>query len=288
MRSCFTNHYKKHGFAPPERHFVLGSGLSLCIDSALRSPEVSKFWSEAPGLSFKEISGLKTPTAPTHTGLYRYFVHKPTQKTVCFQAGRLHGYEGRSAGETAQTVMGPFLAGAKNFILTNIAGGLKEDIPVGSVVAFSDHVNFLGQNPLTGENPADASGKPLGPRFPDMGGAYDQDMTQAITQFLEKNRLSVFKGVYIGFPGPNLETPAETALFAKWGMAAVGMSTIFEVLALKHAGAKVCAFSLIANKASHLQKGRPLTAKGMMHIVSSKAPAMLKSFFQFAHAKALR
>ena len=232
---------------------------------------------------FKNVSQLKIPTAPTHKGVYRYFIHKSTGRGICFQAGRLHGYEGHSARIVAQTVLWPCLAGTKIFILTNISGSLKKDISPGEVIALSDHVNFTGQNPLTGENPKDSSGREIGPRFPDMESTYNQKTADEISKRLKQKGLVVHKGVYIGVSGPSLETPAEIALFAKWGLAAVGMSTVFEAIALKHAGASVSAFSLISNFACGIKKNISISEKDMMKTVNQQAPKILKSFFEFSH-----
>lgn len=281
MEPVFQQHYKKHALSVPEFHFVMGSGFSPAVDN-LKSKRFSERWEEGPPLSFKDVPGLKIPTAPTHKGLYRYFIHKPTNKGVCFQAGRLHGYEGHTAQEVAQTVLLPRLAGTRKFILTNISGSLRKGIPPGSVMALLDHVNFTSQNPLIGENPKNNLGKIIGPRFPDMKKTYNQKLTNGISKQLKKH-LSIYRGVYIGVLGPSLETPSEVALFAKWGLTAVGMSTIFEAIALKHAGATVSAFSLISNFACGLKKDTPIQEESMRKTVNTKAPKILKSFFDFSH-----
>ena len=216
MESVFLKYYKKNQIPVPEFHFVLGSGFGPCLDKISFKKDYS-VWRPAPALFFKDVKGLKEPTAPTHTGAYRYFVHKSTGKSVCFQLGRLHGYEGWTAREVAATVLGPRLTGTGNFILTNISGSLKHNIPPGEVIALRDHVNLTGQNPLTGKNPTNKNGKPIGPRFPDMQYLYNRKMTDRIIKSLRKRNLRVHKGVYIGVSGPSLETPAEVDLFAKWG-----------------------------------------------------------------------
>ena len=283
MESVFLKHYKKNNLPVPEFHFVLGSGFSSSLDKLLSEKDF-KEWSEGAPLFFKDVPGLKVPTAPTHLGVYRYFTHKPTGKCLCFQSGRLHGYEGHSAREVAQTVLWPRLAGTKKFILTNISGSLRENIPPGEIVALSDHINFTGQNPLTGENPKDSQGKNIGPRFPDMESTYNPQLTDEVIQQLKTQQgLAVHKGIYIGVSGPSLETPAEVALFAKWGLTVVGMSTVFEAIALKHAGAKVSAFSLVSNFACGLQKNISISEEDMAKTVNRQAPKVLKGFFEFSH-----
>ena len=265
------------GFSPPEFHFVLGSGFSPAVDKA----KMDEVWEEQLILPFKEVPGLNLPTVESHSGLYRYFVHKPTGRMICFQCGRLHGYEGHSPKEVVQTVILPLLAGTKQFVLTNSAGGLKENLTVGSVVALTDHVNFTGQNPLTGSNPSDEKGKPLGPRFPDMSGIYEETMRHSIVRELLAGGLKVEEGVYIGVSGPNFETATEVQLFARWGLSAVGMSTVWEALALRHAGAKLSAFSLISNPACGIEVGEKLDHENILEAVSVYSEKIIRSFFSY-------
>ena len=282
MESVFTKHYKKHSIPLPEFHFVLGSGFSASLDKLSFKKNLNS-WVEKKPLLFKDVSGLKTPTAPTHVGVYRYFIHKPTKKSICFQAGRLHAYEGHSAREVAQAVLWPCLAGTKKFILTNISGSLDEDISPGEIVALTDHINWTGKNPLIGENPKNKSGREIGPRFPDMESLYNSLLTTEVANQLKKKQdLIVHKGVYIGVLGPSLETPAEVALFAKWGASVVGMSTIFEAISLKHAGAVVSAFSLVSNFACGIKQGVSISEQDMKKTVDQMAPQILEGFFKFS------
>ena len=271
------NKYRESSFPVPEIHFVLGSGFGPAMDRVRKS---LSGWEEKPSLPFKDIPGLKTPTVEGHFGLYRYFVHGATGKAICFQCGRLHGYEGFSPREAVQTVRLPFLAGTRRFVLTNSAGGLKKSLTVGSVVALTDHINFTGQNPLAGPNPADEKGQVLGSRFPDMSEVYETFMRREIVRELLAEGLKVEEGVYIGVLGPNFETPAEIQLFAGWGLSAVGMSTVWEALALSHAGAKVSAFSLISNPACGIGDG-PLDHETIVRTVSGDSEKIIQAFFRY-------
>lgn len=275
--SFLKDKYRKMGFSPPEIHFVLGSGFSPAVDKA----KISTIWEEKLTLPFKDVPGLKIPTVESHTGLYRYFVHKPTKRVICFQYGRLHGYEGYSPREVVQTVTLPLLAGTRQFVLTNSAGGLKENLTVGSVVALTDHINFTGQNPLAGPNPSDEKGQSLGPRFPDMSGIYEETIRRQIVRELLAEGLRVEEGVYIGVLGPNFETAVEVQLFARWGCSAVGMSTVWEALALRHAGAKISAFSLISNPACGINEGEKLDHENILETVSFYSEKIIRSFFSY-------
>ena len=50
-------------------------------------------------------------------------------------------------------------------------------------------------------------------------------------------------GVYVAVTGPSYETPAEVRFYRMIGGDAVGMSTVTEVIAARHAGMEVMAAS---------------------------------------------
>ncbi len=215
---------------PPSFHVVLGSGFGEALFE-------NASWRERSELFFQEVPGLAATTTPDHKGNYRIFEHVKTGVSAVFQSGRLHGYEGHSAQKAVLPVMIPRLAGIQNFLLTNAAGGIINGCQPGHVMVIRDHINFTGQNPLIGENPAH------GPRFPYMSEIYDAQWRNQLVQVLSPS-LPVHTGVYLGLIGPSFETPAEIELFAKWGVGAVGMSTVWEAIALKHSGARIAALSL--------------------------------------------
>ncbi len=272
--------YKKHKIQSPERHFVLGSGISQALDSL--GKKLSHIWEERFSISFSDVPGLTMPTANTHQGLYRYFVHRETEKSICFQCGRLHGYEDISPQKVVRNVMEPLLAGTKKFTLTNIGGGLRSDLSIGTIIALKDHVNFTGKSPLTGPNPTDHNGEPLGDRFPHMEKIYSENTRNKIINELQMAGVHVQEGTYICVPGPNLETPAEIKLFAQWGLDVVGMSTVWEAIALKHAGAEVTGFSMISNPGSGL-KGSEIKDEDMLKHVKIHSEKMLQGFLCFCN-----
>ena len=272
--------YKKHDIQTPERHFVLGSGISAALDAL--GTKLSRVWEERFSIPFASVPGLRAPTVHSHHGLYRYFVHRETGKSICFQCGRIHGYEDLSPQDTVRPVMEPFLAGTKKFVLTNISGSLRSDLIPGTIIALKDHVNHTGKSPLTGPNPTDHAGKELGLRFPHMEEVYNKETRNNIVNELKATGLTVEEGTYICVPGPNLETPAEVNLFAKWGLDVVGMSTVWEAIALKHAGAEIAGFSMISNPGSGL-KGSEITDEEMLKSVKTNGEKMLQGFLCFCN-----
>jgi purine-nucleoside phosphorylase len=229
------------GAKTPKVHVVLGSGFGEALGGL-----DSKTWKNLGEISFKDIEGLSPSTVPDHKGAYQIFRHS-SGHDVCFQLGRLHGYEGHTPREVVRTVMIPRLCGVENFILTNAAGGLDLKMKSGDVVVISDHVNMTGMNPLYGPNPKGPSGKELGPRFPDMGNCYNPEFRAGLKKSFENLGIKPFEGTYMGLLGPTFETHAEVRLFASWGIKAVGMSTVWETISLHHSGAKVAAVSMVAN-----------------------------------------
>lgn len=264
----------------PALHIVLGSGLSGAFDAL----KLNKQWSDRGTLPFAEVPGLVPSTAPGHRGLYRFFYHAPSQKTLLFQVGRLHGFEGLNPREVVKPLVSSFRAGTRNFLLTNAAGALKKTFRVGSVMLLKDQVNLTGQSPLTGANPIDEFGQPLGPRFPDMSAVFDRNYQKTLKTVLRKNKIAVNEGIYLGLNGPAYETPAEVALFAKMGFGAVGMSTVWESIALKHLGATVAGLSFISNLGCGLTK-HPLDHNEVEAVGRKIAPRLVQSLFDFAHTE---
>jgi purine-nucleoside phosphorylase len=241
----------------PLFHLVLGSGFGEALGSVTPA-DWPKDWIVRGEFSFRDVAGLVAATAPDHRGKFRLYEHLPTGDSAVFQLGRLHGYEGLSARQAVSAAMVARLAGVENFVLTNAAGGLSSAYRPGDVMLLRDHVNLTGQNPLVGPNPSHDDGRPLGPRFPDLSGLYDAAWRVSLAESLRPRGLRVWEGTYLGLLGPSFETPAEIALFAAWGLHAVGMSTVWEAIALKHAGARIAALSLISNAACGLGDGAPL------------------------------
>ena len=142
--------------------------------------------------------------------------------------------------------------GVRAVVLTNAAGGVRLSFRPGDLMLISDHINLFGTNPLIGINDDD-----LGPRFPDMSTVYDPALGRVLQTAAAKLRVPLKRGVYLGLTGPSYETPAEIRAFRKLGADAVGMSTIPEAIALRHAGVRVTGISTITNMAAGILK-KPL------------------------------
>jgi purine-nucleoside phosphorylase len=275
------SHLHSFNLPVPEIHFVLGSGLASALDSIHDTGE----WKFAGEIKFSELPGLSSASAPGHRGAYKYFRNSANDKSIVFQIGRLHGYEGLSARQVIQTVMISRLAGTCKFVLTNAAGGLDKSFKVGSVMLIKDHVNLTGDNPLVGPNPVDHDGKYMGSRFPDMSVVYDNKLREHLRTAMAGVKLEVNEGTYLGLLGPSFETPAEIALFSQWGLHAVGMSTVWEAIALRHSGAKVAGISLISNVGCGLTDSEPLCHEDIMIQSQRSSKMMIEGLFKFAEVE---
>lgn len=138
----------------------------------------------------------------------------------------------------------------KELFLTNAAGGINPEYRPGDFMVISDHINFMGVNPLR-ELPVQD-----GRCFVDLTDAYNAESRALLRVAGREEALSLHEGVYIGVSGPTYETPAEIRAFRKWGADAVGMSTIPEVLMARYYGMKVAALSCITNCAAGLGAGK--------------------------------
>jgi purine-nucleoside phosphorylase len=266
LREAFVRTYAEFRISPPDLHVVLGSGFSQALEGLLEARLLGK-------KKFQEIPGLAEATVPGHRGEYHYY--ELSGKIVCFQLGRLHGYEGIPASQAVRTVLGPFFSGCRNFCLTNAAGSLTPNFKVGSAMVIEDQVNMTGTSPLFGPNPVGPDGEPYGPRFVDLSEAYDRHLRETLARALKTQGLSVHQGVYLGLLGPVFETPAEVRLFGEWGCGAVGMSTVWETIALKHAGARVVGVSLISNLGTGLAPG-PIEHEKVLEEASRAAPKIVR------------
>ncbi len=239
----------------PRLGFVLGSGLGHFADTIENSVAIP--YSHIPYFHSPSISGHHGALVLGNIG----------RLPVAVLKGRLHAYEGHSVEQVVYPVRALASLGVETVFLTNAAGGiLKMKVP--GFMVITDQINLSGTNALSGPN-ADE----LGPRFPDMSEAYDRKLTKLLTQVLDKNKISHKKGVYAGLSGPTYETPAEVRYLKRIGAGAAGMSTVNEVIALRHMSVKCVGMSCITNAAAGLQKA-PLSHKE----VTGNARAVEKQF----------
>lgn len=191
-------------------------------------------------VDYKDIPHFPVSTVPTHHG--RVLSGNMAGKVVIAMQGRFHYYEGYSMPEITLPVRVMQLLGVETLILSNAAGGINPVFDTGDIMVIKDHINLTGNNPLIGPNVDE-----WGPRFPDMSQVYNRRLIALAEEAALENGDRLQKGVYVGLPGPSLETGAEIRFLKTIGADAVGLSTIPEVIAAVHGGMAILGFSVITN-----------------------------------------
>jgi purine-nucleoside phosphorylase len=251
---------KTFGVARPSFHVVLGSGFKDSLQGGVPSGFVVK-----GEIEFTEVPGLFPSTAPGHSGKYVVLEHAASKKSGMIQVGRLHGYEGLEPREVVRTVMFTRELGTDQYFITNAAGGIAPGQKPGDVMIITDQINLTGKNPCFGENPKKPNGEEWGPRFPDVANLFHREKNAQLIQSFKGEKLTVHQGVYLGVLGPVFETPAEIKFYGMIGAQSVGMSTVWETIALKHSGAQVNALSLISNLAAGIERAQDGSAVELDH-----------------------
>jgi purine-nucleoside phosphorylase len=230
----------------PQIGLVLGSGLGGFADSL----------TDAARIPYSDIPAFPRSTAIGHAG--QMVIGKCGAVEVAVMQGRVHLYEGYSAQQVAFPMRVFGRMGIRAVILTNAAGGINLNYQQGALVLLRDHINLQGANPLTGPND-----ERFGVRFPDMTQAYDETYRVAAREEAAKLGMTLHEGVYAALLGPSYETPAEIKYLRTIGADLVGMSTAFEVIALRHMGINVLAISCVTNMAAGILD-QPLSHQEVM------------------------
>lgn len=217
----------------PQVGIILGSGLGGLAEK-LQSPAV---------IPYSQVPGMKVSTAPGHAG--RFVAGTLGGKYVLCMQGRLHFYEGHAMADIVFPVRLMKLLGVETLIVTNACGAINQAFAPGDLCLITDHINFLGTNPMIGPN-QDA----FGPRFFDMSECYDPSLRALALRCGEELGIPLRQGVYLAYTGPSYETPAEIRAFRVLGADLVGMSTVPEVIAAHHCGLKTLAIGLVTNMAA--------------------------------------
>lgn len=217
----------------PSVGLVLGSGLGAFADTL----------SDAVRIPYREIAHMPVASVQGHAGNL-VIGHLGPIRVACLQ-GRAHLYEGHSPERVTFGVRLLARIGCTSVLLTNAAGGIDPSFKPGDLMLIRDHLNLTGQNPLIGPNE-----DTLGPRFPDMTHAYDPALRGAARLASTVTGVPLHEGVYAGLLGPTYETPAEIRMLATLGASAVGMSTVHEIIALRHMRIPAAAISCITNLAA--------------------------------------
>ena len=213
----------------PETAIILGTGLG----------ELAKEIDKEQVIQYTEIPHFPVSTVEGHAGCLIF--GKLGGKDILAMEGRFHYYEGYDMKQVTFPIRVMRELGIKTLFVSNAAGGTNPVFEIGDLMIITDQINFMPENPLRGAN------IPQGPRFPDMGHAYDPQLIQLADAIADEKGIKVQHGVYLATQGPTYETPSEYRMFARWGADAVGMSTVPEVIVARHCGIRCFGISIITD-----------------------------------------
>jgi purine-nucleoside phosphorylase len=232
-----------------ERHdvaLVLGSGWLPAVD-ALGEATAEISTTDLPGFSAAAVAG--------HSGRIRSI--RSGDRHLLVFLSRTHYYEGKGVAAVVHGVRTAARAGCRAIVLTNGCGGLKPTWTPGTPVLISDHINLTGQSPIVGANFVDLTDL-YSPRLRDLCRQVDPSLDE---------------GVYVQFPGPHYETPAEVRMAGVIGGTLVGMSTTLEAIAAREAGMEVLGVSLVTNLAAGISD-QPLNHEEVLEAGRAAASRM--------------
>lgn len=225
---------RKPGFEPRVA-MILGSGLGVLAEQMR----------DAVSIGYDALPGFPVSTVHGHAG--ELVLGTLAGVPVACMKGRGHFYEGYGPSVMTSAVRTMKLLGCEMLFVTNAAGSLRAEVDAGSLVALTDHINFLPGTPMVGPND-----ERFGPRFFSMANAYDADLRKLVKDTAAARGITLHEGVYLACPGPNFETAAEIRAFRTLGADVVGMSVVPEVVAARHCGLKVAGVSVVTNLAEGL------------------------------------
>jgi len=250
----------------PQLAIVLGSGwdaVAELVDDALDIP-------------YAELPAFPAPGVAGHAGSLR--LGRIAGREVALLRGRQHAYETGDAAGMKGAIRTLAALGVGTLLLSNAAGSLVAEMPPGSLMLISDHLNLVQRTPLLGE--------PGASRFVDMAHAYDTTLRDQAAAAAEAAGIELHEGIYAWVLGPQFETPAEIRMLQLLGAQAVGMSTVPETILARHAGLKVLGLSLLTNMGAGLS-AETLSHAHTLHTASATATLAARLIMAIVPALAL-
>jgi len=259
-------HYLEHTISGrPDVAVVLGSGLG----------GLSEYMEDAGCIDYMEIPAWPKASAMVEGHAGKMHHGKIGAHRVAVLAGRFHLYEGHPIEDVVfpMRVMGQL--GVRLLVVTNAAGGINPDLSPGDLMLIRDHVGLQGVSPLEGDLPEGTPG-----RFVDMTQAYDRELGECMREVASVQGLKLAEGVYASMRGPQYETPAEVRMLRAFGIDAVGMSTVPEVIAAQHMGMRVVGVSCITNAAAGVSPS-PLSHEEVISVGAKSGAFLARLIYRF-------
>ena len=233
----------------PKIGIILGSGLGGFADEI----------ADAVRIPYAEIPNFPTSTVGGHRG--EVVVGSQSGAGLLILSGRVHYYEGYSMQQVVFPIRVIGALKVKTLIVANAVGAINASFRPADIIAISDHINLMGDNPLAGSG-----------NSTDLSEAYSIELRNLAKEIAGHLDISLRSGVYVGYCGPSYETPAEIKAMRVIGGDMVGMSTVPEVIMANCLGMKVLGLSLVTNMASGITS-RPLSHR---EVIETSKTASLK------------
>lgn len=253
----------------PKIAVILGSGLGGLGDRL----------QNAVSIPYAGLPGFPVLTVQGHSG--EVLIGTLGGVDIIALKGRKHFYETDDAYPLKTMIRALKAAGVEILFISNAAGSLRADIKVSELMMITDHINYMGLNPLVGVND-DA----FGPRFVPLTDAWDAELQDKLKTAAQKCGAPLHEGVYVAFRGPTFETPAEIRMAITLGAQAVGMSSVPDCIIARHCGLRVVGCSMITNMGAGLSDEKlshahtlESAARGAAHF-----EALVEAFVQEAQA----
>ena len=249
---------RKRTRVKPSIGIILGTGLgdfadALAVDAVVPYAEIPHF----------PVSTVESHAGELHLGTL-------AGHGVAVLKGRAHYYEGYTMQQVAFPVRVLRALGCDTLVITNAVGGMNPDLPAGSIVVTTDHINLMGDSPLIGPND-----DTLGPRFPDMSEPYSRHLIALAEKVALDLKIPLQRGVFVAVHGPNLETAAEYR-FLRWiGADVVGMSLVPENLVAVHGGQRVLAFNVVTDECLP-DRLEPVDIPRILSVANRVAPTLTR------------
>ena len=243
---------------------VLGSGFGESLKEMTIADEIP--YRRLPGFPLVSVEGHDGKLTLGHLAGVPLLVLK----------GRAHFYEGHDMSAVTFPMRAVAAFGIRRVLIPNAAGGINRRLRPGDFLCLTDHINFMGTNPLRGETGDSAS------QFVDLSAVYNPAMRRLLLQAARETKVRVREGVYLAVSGPSYETPAEIRAFARLGADAVGMSTVPEAIVARQCGMAVTGLSCITNHAAGRSR-TPISHEEVLTVgqrVQSDASKLLRRFVE--------
>lgn len=224
------SYIEKKSSIKPDIGIILGTGLGKLANQIKKEAEIP----------YENIPNFPLSTVEQHAGML--IMGTIAGKNVMAMQGRFHFYEGYTMQQIVFPVRVMKFMKVKTLVVSNACGGLNPLFAPGTIMAITDHINLLPDNPLIGQND-----HRIGPRFPDMCEPYSKKLLAIIAKVALENKIRLEQGVYAAMTGPSLETRAEYRMLRLLGADVIGMSTVPEVIAAVHAGISVLGLSVVTD-----------------------------------------